>query len=99
MRHGEQNRDRQRRHAEHFTRHHHRGELPAVLASLRQHHAKLRQMRPQGIDQARVLTHQQVARPVDQQHRLLFLALDRYEPHRGGVTASQIAAASAMSFF
>jgi hypothetical protein len=46
---GEQNRDRQRRQAERFTRHHHRDDFPAVLASLRHHHAKRRQMRRHGI--------------------------------------------------
>jgi hypothetical protein len=51
------------------------------VAALRQDNAELRQMRPQGIDQAGALPHQQVAGAVDQQHRLLLLALDRHEPH------------------
>ena len=41
----------------------------------------------------------QVARTMHDQHRLLFLALDRYEAMEGRVAASQMAAASAASFF
>jgi hypothetical protein len=66
---------------------------------LRHDHTEFRQMRAQGVDQARPLAHQQVACPVHQQQGLLLLALDRTNRIEGRATASQIAAASAMSFF
>jgi hypothetical protein len=74
---------RQCRQAEGLAVDQHRSKPAPVRRALRQHHTELRQMRAQGVDQARALAHQQVARPVDQQQRLLLLALDRHEPHRG----------------
>ena len=60
---------------------------------------ELGQMPTQSVDQLGSLAHEQVARTMHDQHRLLFLALDRYEAMEGRVAASQMAAASAASFF
>jgi hypothetical protein len=60
--------------------------------------AKLGEVGANSADQAAALSNEQVARPV-QQDALLHRALDRHEVHTGSVTASQIASASAASFF
>jgi hypothetical protein len=57
--------------------------FPGIRGTLRDERAELRQMGAQGVDQARALAHQQVARPMNQQQRLLILALDRNEAIRG----------------
>ena len=70
-----------------------------MLRAARHHHTEFSEMRPQGVDQTGALPHQQVACPMDQQHRLLRFILIGTNRIEGRVTASQIAAASARSFF
>ena len=55
---------------------------PPRARSLWRDNAQLRHMAAQGVHQHGPLPHQQVARPVQHQHRLLLGGLDRHEPHR-----------------
>jgi hypothetical protein len=52
-----------------------------------------------GVDQLRPLADQEIPCPGQHRRALLLDTLDRYKAHRGRVTASQIAVASAASFF
>ena len=53
--------------------------------------AELGQVGTDRVDQRRALPNEQLPRPMQHQHRLLVLRLDRHEAHRRRVTASQIA--------
>src|SRR5450759_4453373 len=61
--------------------------------------AKLGEMRSDRINHRGLLADEQMARAVKHQAALLLRRLGRNEPHVALVTASQIASASAMSFF
>ncbi len=66
---------------------------------LRRDDAELRKMSPQRVDCLRALANQQIARVEQHALRLLLPRLHRHEAHRGREAASQIASASAASFF
>jgi hypothetical protein len=65
----------------------------------RRDNAELGEMRPDRINHRDLLADEQMARAVKHQATLLLRRLCWHETHVGRVTASQIASASAMSFF
>ncbi len=69
------------------------------FGTLRGDKAELVEMPAQGVDERRALPDKEVARPVQHEHALLLDRLDRTKRMPGRVTASQMAAASAASFF
>jgi hypothetical protein len=56
-------------------------QLLQTAAALRRHHAELGKHRAQGVGRHGALAHQQLARPVQRQHRLLLGALRRHKAH------------------
>ena len=67
--------------------------------TLGDHHPEFGQMAPQGVDDLRALSHEKITRPKADGRRLPLFALDRTNRIVGRCAASQIASASAASFF
>ncbi len=76
-----------------------RDEVQNLGRALSRDDPELREVRSDRIQPHRALAHEQVSCPVQHQHALLLGALDRHKRMLDRVTASQIASASAASFF